>query len=127
MKAASGTGLREEPLVAPDADPPPPPVLADEPAVPELPVPEPVELSCDWLPLVDVDWSKVPFVLPERALPLDALLSWLDEEVVARVELFDVVALTPLVELAVSCDVPAEPPPPPPDPLAVVDELEPCM
>jgi hypothetical protein len=55
-----------------------------------------------------------------------------DDEVVVRPELLEVMALTPEVDVAVSCDVPGEPeaplvlPPPLPPEEGADDELPPC-
>ena len=91
--------------------------LVDEP--PALVVPE---FTADVVPVVEDACSTV---LPVPLMSeLEPLLSWVEEDVVPRLELFDVTALTPLVELAVSCEGELVEDPLPPE---VVDAAEPCI
>ncbi len=109
VNAASGTAFRATEelappvFVAPPAAALPPCVLAEEP-----PLVDEV-LNADVLPFVaDVCRTVLPVVEPESAPVCTELLSCVFAEVVARVDVFDVVALMPLVLLADSCVLVAE-------------------
>lgn len=109
VKAASGTGLRalEEVLAA---MPVPPLPLLLFCALVEEPLLVEEEVFSEEVPLLVVDvCNKVLLVLdPETELLCDELLSWLLADVVASVDVLEVVALTALVLLAESCELVAE-------------------
>ena len=118
--------------------PPPPPAPVLFCALVEEP-PLVVEVvSADVLPFVaDVCSTVLPVLVdPEIAPVCTELLNWLLAEVVASVEVLDVVALTPLVLPADNCEfveeedeVPLWPEPPAPPLLLeeLLAVLEPCM
>ena len=62
----------------------------------------------------------MPLELLVREVPDDELVSWLEADEVASVELFEVMALTPCVEEALSWEVALPPEPLPAD----ADEVE---
>jgi hypothetical protein len=81
-------------------------------------------------PLDDEVCNIVPVEPLESEPPPEELLRWLEDEVVVRVELLDVVAEIPLVDDAVSLDEPEVAPPDAapadPDEPDAAEELDPC-
>ena len=115
----------EEPLPPEVAEvPPEPPEELDVPEVLAVLVPE-----IDVAAVVDAVCNTVLPVPLESDVEFAVLDSSEDDELVVRPELLEVMALTPEVDVAVSCEVPVEPevpPPLPPDEVDGDDELPPC-